>query len=451
MASTMFVRFILRKNVRHPDREGTLYCRVTVDKVEALPFATSIKCFAKNWNPGAQVVKGRTDSAQLANNELTRIRNVFEGYRNEYNRDNINFTAPGLVKRYKEASGSRLSLLELFDAFIEERSGLVGIEISATTLGVDRTRRRALAKFLQVRGELSLRPENFTLNYCDAYVHWHRVAERNGHDYAQKSLGAVQQVLLWGVRREILRTNPMNGYEFRKGKDKELVFLDTDELGRISYYPFQLQALRSAAWCFVFQCWTGLAYADLCNLRLPRDIERGTDGRRWLRITRQKSTMMDSYECLVPLLPEAERILTLCGQQLPVRSNAKYNVHLKEVAAICGLSVERLTTHIGRKTAGVLLLNAGVRMEVVSKILGHKSVRITERIYARILDRTIAEDIERVFGTTRNHPLDIAPMRLDRGGAATGTDGVDWTPATPEQWRQAGPAATGNAGFDSME
>lgn len=77
---------------------------------------------------------------------------------------------------------------------------------------------------------------------------------------------------------------------------------------------------------------------------------------------------------------------------LPVPSNAKLNAYLKEIADICGIK-KNLTFHIARHTfATTVTLNNGVPVETVSKMLGHKSIKITQ-IYAKILDRRVSEDM----------------------------------------------------------
>jgi integrase len=77
---------------------------------------------------------------------------------------------------------------------------------------------------------------------------------------------------------------------------------------------------------------------------------------------------------------------------LPIPSNAKLNAYLKEVADICGIN-KHLTFHIARHTfATTVTLNNGVPIESVSKMLGHKSIKITQ-IYAKILDRKVSEDM----------------------------------------------------------
>ena len=419
----MVTRFIFRKDARHPDRAGYITCRVTVNKASAPPFSTPVRVLKVQWDAKKQRLKipsmprrlgHETDTAYAArlreaeaaraeaerqNKRLSEIEQRLDELEYELgHRQQAALTAQMLVGAYRGGLRERPTLLRLFDLFIEERSRLVDVEISAATLAVDRTRRRLLERFLKATKQPAMRPESFTLPVCDAYIHWLRTAEGNGHSYSQKCLGSVHQVLRWGVRGEWLRENPMAHYQFKKAADKELVFLDNEELVRVAHYPFALEALQRAAACFVFQCWTGLSYADLLKLRLPRDVHADAHGRRWLRIVRQKSQREKPLDCLVPLLPAAERVLRHYAQTLPVISNVNYNRHLKEVAAIAGLSVARLTTRTGRVTAGVLLLNAGVRLEVVSRILGHKDVRTTQRLYARILDKTIQLDIERVFG-----------------------------------------------------
>ena len=42
-----------------------------------------------------------------------------------------------------------------------------------------------------------------------------------------------------------------------------------------------------------------------------------------------------------------------------------------------------------------MLLNAGVDMETMAKILGHSSTRITRTTYAKLLDDTVGREMEK--------------------------------------------------------
>jgi integrase/recombinase XerD len=72
---------------------------------------------------------------------------------------------------------------------------------------------------------------------------------------------------------------------------------------------------------------------------------------------------------------------------------AQYVEHaLKRIGARAGLS-RKLTPHTLRRTFGSYLLNKGVRLKVVSRLLGHANTAITERAYARLEDATIRAEM----------------------------------------------------------
>lgn len=61
-----------------------------------------------------------------------------------------------------------------------------------------------------------------------------------------------------------------------------------------------------------------------------------------------------------------------------------------------------LTMHVARHTFAVLALNGDegnrepLSMSMVSRLLGHGSTDITEKVYARYLPETMAEEVERL-------------------------------------------------------
>ena len=80
--------------------------------------------------------------------------------------------------------------------------------------------------------------------------------------------------------------------------------------------------------------------------------------------------------------------------KLPLISNVKYNLYLKEVAKAAGID-KPVTTHWARHTGATLLLNQGVPMEIVSKVCGHSSIKMTEKIYAKLLDETVVKAVNK--------------------------------------------------------
>lgn len=168
-------------------------------------------------------------------------------------------------------------------------------------------------------------------------------------------------------------------------------YLTSEELRQLSEAQMPSDRLERVRDIFVFQCHTCLAYKDLKDFKTS-NIEN-VDGQQVYRGKRGKT----GIEFTIPLLPKALEILAKYDSQLPVISNVKYNKYVKEVAEAAGID-KKLTTHWARHTGATMLLNAGVPMQVVSKVCGHSSTKMTERVYAKLLDKTVIEAVQKVKG-----------------------------------------------------
>ena len=193
---------------------------------------------------------------------------------------------------------------------------------------------------------------------------------------------AADAVMLGLVRR-----NPYFGLKLDKGKSCGERFLTDSELRRIETAAMPTGSIGKVRDLFLMQCYTGLAYSDLMEFDWRRVGE--DRGRMVLRGCRRKTGM----EFMVVLTERALEILERYGYVLPKISNAQYNLRLKVVADAAGID-KPIASHWGRRTCGMYLLNHGVRMEVVSKVLGHSSIRTTEQVYARILSDTVIDAFE---------------------------------------------------------
>jgi site-specific recombinase XerD len=186
------------------------------------------------------------------------------------------------------------------------------------------------------------------------------------------------------IAREIITTNPYTGYKVARGKGEEGRWLDEEELDAIRNVVLPTDSLRQVRDLFVFQCLTGLAYADLMKVDYTQtETHKGVT---FVSSKRQKTDIR--FTCV--LVDEALAILEKYNYKLPVISNAKYNLYLKAVANHAGID-KPLASHWGRRTCGMVLLNKGISIEVVAKVLGHSSIRITEAVYAKVLDKSVAE------------------------------------------------------------
>ena len=103
----------------------------------------------------------------------------------------------------------------------------------------------------------------------------------------------------------------------------------------------------------------------------------------------------------VPLLPKAKAILDNYDEvgeyALPNFSNQKINSYLKEIGGIVGIS-KSISHHMARKTfASTVLLYNDVPMEIVSELLGHSSMKITQEYYGKVVQKRVSEEIFRLM------------------------------------------------------
>jgi len=85
---------------------------------------------------------------------------------------------------------------------------------------------------------------------------------------------------------------------------------------------------------------------------------------------------------------------------MPVNSNTRYNGYLKEIAAICGID-RPLNTHLARHTFADIMLNLGMPIEDVGKMLGHRSIRTTQR-YCRVNKERIQKNFNELVRPVLN-------------------------------------------------
>ena len=198
----------------------------------------------------------------------------------------------------------------------------------------------------------------------------------------------VKSFVKQAVEDGLVRRNPYLRLDIGKGNEDGLKrFLSPAEFHRFESCVIPVEHLKRVRDLFVFQTYTMMGYSDLAAFDYKNCVRIG--GQVVYKGSRQKT----GQEFTVVLLRPALEILNRYGNRLPIISNVKYNDYLK--AAVMYAQIDkRVTTHWARHTGATMLLNEGkVPIHVVQHILGHASIRETERTYAKLLDETIVESM----------------------------------------------------------
>jgi site-specific recombinase XerD len=154
-----------------------------------------------------------------------------------------------------------------------------------------------------------------------------------------------------------------------------------------------------------FLRFTGVRWGEAMALR-QKDVDLVTG---LIGVTHSKT---DNGIRQVPILPELRPVIVRWFAYLEERGLRDPNLPLfttrfgkpmteqqaivltKRVAARAG--VQPVSPHTLRRTFGSSLINQGVRLEVVSKLLGHGSTTVTEQSYAELLNATIVQEVMRI-------------------------------------------------------
>lgn len=198
----------------------------------------------------------------------------------------------------------------------------------------------------------------------------------------------LKSVFIYAQKNKMIQENPFMGFTITK-RVKEVEFLTQEEVDKIRCTPMPTDNLRRIRDLFLFQCYTALSYCDMAALK-PSDFRKNEMGYIYIDGKRLKTKV----RFIAILFEDAISIAQKYNYELPMLSNQKYNAYLKVIADICTIK-KPLHTHIGRHTAACYLLNKGLSIDIVAKIMGHSTTRVT-RHYAKLLDKTVFIAVDEV-------------------------------------------------------
>lgn len=245
--------------------------------------------------------------------------------------------------------------------------------------------------------------ERFTLNqidltFCHGYIDYMLTNYRpKGKPISASTRNTYYQIfngaLNAAVRAKRILKNPFNEMEkSEKPKMPESVrsYMTIEEVRSLIATPMQNEGVKSA---YLFSCFCGLRISDIIGLQW-KDVFID-NGQYRLAVAMQKT----KEPIYLPLSNEALKWMPERGDKtaddhvfdLP----SGINQLIKPWAKAAGIS-KRFTFHCARHTfATTVTLANNVSIENVSKMLGHKSIKMTQH-YARILDSSIANDMLQV-------------------------------------------------------
>lgn len=229
--------------------------------------------------------------------------------------------------------------------------------------------------------------KDVTVDFCNGFKNYLLNAQQLRHE--NQKLSHNSAVGYWSTFRGFLNiayrerklSENVNDYlESIDAVDTHREFLTQEELQILADTPCVSPVLKAAS---LFSCLTGLRFGDIRDLTWDK-FHTYPDGGHCIRITTEKTDTTST----IPITDEAYELCGPKGKE-QVFKGLTYALVQKELEGWIEESGigKHITFHCFRHTNATLLLNEGVDIYTVSKMLTHRNVSTTQ-IYTEVIDET---------------------------------------------------------------
>lgn len=404
------VSFYLKKSEADAKGNCPIMARLNVGKYSEAAFSVKMSVPHTMWHSGRAT--GKSVAAREINRQLDEIRASALHIYQEQSAIREGVTADDVKSLLLGMASGQQTVMSYFRTFIKNFEKRVGVNRVEGSLRAYKYAYMHVEKFLNEKYKLTDLP--FTA-LDRSFIEKYDLHLRTDCHLALSSIvnltTSFRTIVNEAVADGILTFNPFWGYEPERPQWKQK-YLTAEELELIMTTPLHNARLYIIRDLFLFSCYTGISYGDMCLLTKD-DLVTDENGTLWIRTSRKKTKV--EYE--VPLLEVPLHILNKYrdvepnGKLLPMYCNSDVNKYLKTIAAKCGIN-RRIVFHKARHNFGThMTLSLGVPIETVSKMMGHTSITTTQ-IYAHVTDKKVDEDMRRLREVTADKKIELADEGL---------------------------------------
>ena len=387
------IRFVFaRKGLSKKDNKGAVEMVITHERQRRF-LSTGVSCYQHQWIADASrnvYVRGTGADIELNQILMSLYQKAYKIVSRMVENDAVDISAiPTLLKR----QDANMTFLEYVYERMQKKNVTQYTKKSYISF-YNKLSEYKKIKFFSDINEKSIRA-------FDEWLHNYRWTETGKYgeevtkQYTQATIGSfhknmksfIADAVIDGYLKENVYIK--KGIKISKGNTRIDKYLTIDEIERIETATMPTRSLQEAKDLFLVQVYTGMSYIDLMTFDFTK-YKTDTDDIVYTGI-RHKTKVKFTFA----LLPKAKEILRKYNYKLPKIPNQKYNQKLKIVADAAHID-KSISSHDGRRSCAYMMLNAGIPIEVVSRVLGHQSVKMTESAYAQILDNTVVKAFKKL-------------------------------------------------------
>lgn len=399
------VKLLYRTEKANAKGEAPLYIRITKDRRHRY-VSLGLRLHPDHWNEAERRVRKSHRNSQYLNNFLAQKMAEAEKAALLAESEAKGVAVNKIKQRIMGTTSG--SFLAYADRYVQqtERNGQYG------------TAHRVKSIFAKLRKYLDGRDlpfEGVTVSFLKAYEQHLRGNLKNSINTTHANLKVFRRLINEAVREDLLEPaqNPFLKFRLRLEKTSKQ-YLTEEELQKVEGLELEEGSLKGHHRnMYVFACYAGgLRISDLLLLRWRNfDGERVALGTRKtgsevsVKLPAKALKIITSYrpgepepEAFVfPILSRRDRDYSDPKVLFKALSseNAQANKSLREIATEIELS-HGMNFHSSRHTWATRALRKGMRIEYVSKLMGHTSIKTTQ-IYAKVVSEELDKAMD-VFG-----------------------------------------------------
>lgn len=395
---TFNVLFFVRKTKLKKSGDTPIMLRISMQgQLTELQLKRDVK--PTLWNQAKERCTGKDITSQEINRYLESVRHRLYDIHRTMEEEGRLINPNEIKRKFLGVDEEHKMFFQVFQEHNDRCRELIGKDYAKVTISRFDTCLKYFKEMVLTKHrvkDIPLRDVNHAL--IQDYIHFLKVEKNLSENTLIRYMKVIKKITNMSIANDWIQKNPFVNIKFHE-QEVHKEFLTKEELEILRTKEFDIPRLDLVRDVFLFQCFSGLVFIDVSELR-EEHIVPDNEGNLWIRKSRKKTNVM----CNVPLLDIPLQILEkykdhpLCqkkGTLLPVMANQKMNSYLKEIADCCGIK-KNLTTHCGRHTfSTVVALANNVSLENVAKMLGHTSTKMTQR-YAKVLDQSIWRDMQGV-------------------------------------------------------
>lgn len=354
-------------------------------------FSTNIYVETKQWNENKKQIINHANAANL-NRQINDLLASFEKFELSYINSGKDFNIY-MFKDYVKGKNT-----SYFDEFFKTEIEQIPMKESSR-----KTYLATLNKLTLYKEKILFEELNF--NFIDDFNRW--LLKKNLHvNTVHRIHKQIKYILNLAIKKGYFDMNK-SPYNFFKAKsiNSDRKPLTEEQVYKIANYEFSenYEYLNKIRDYFMFLIYTGLRYSDFISLRRDNFILNGEN--YFLEKKLEKTKTTSNFDLYLPLSKEALEIFLKYkedGKEYIFNdfTNQYFNRELKKIQILCEIK-RPLTAHVARHTFATYLLGEGVRLETVSKLLGHSNIKTTQE-YAKVLKKQIDEELNKVNFNFKN-------------------------------------------------